>query len=122
MGAAIEVFDKATTIEVTRARFVPVKTTNDLLVLRSDCYDVEDDYSLRLVPDKVPFVDLDPRYYKVMAEFEARFPQGPPSLREASALVVNGDWTFGPDVRVVGEASLDDQGTPGQVEAGTTIG
>ena len=38
MGAAIEVFEGATTIEVGRDRFVPVKTTNDLLVLRSDCY------------------------------------------------------------------------------------
>jgi UTP--glucose-1-phosphate uridylyltransferase len=122
MGAAIEVFDDATTIEVTRARFVPVKTTNDLLVLRSDCYDVRDDFALELVADKVPFVDLDPRFYKVMAEFDARFPDGAPSLREARALLVNGDWTFGPGVRVVGEASLDDQGTPGQVEAGTTIG
>ena len=40
MGAAIEVFEGARTIEVGRDRFVPVKTTNDLLVLRSDVYDV----------------------------------------------------------------------------------
>ncbi len=40
MGAAIEVFEGAQTIEVGRDRFVPVKTTNDLLVLRSDVYDL----------------------------------------------------------------------------------
>jgi len=36
MGAAIEVFEDSRTIEVGRDRFVPVKTTNDLMVLRSD--------------------------------------------------------------------------------------
>ncbi len=122
MGAAIEVFDGARTIEVTRARFVPVKTTNDLMVLRSDCYDVRDDYTLELLADKVPFVDLDPAYYKLMADFEARFPEGEPSLRQARAFVVNGDWTFGRDVTVVGDASLDAQDSPGRVQPGTTLG
>ena len=35
MGAAIEVFEGATAIGVGRDRFLPVKTTSDLLVLRS---------------------------------------------------------------------------------------
>jgi UTP--glucose-1-phosphate uridylyltransferase len=122
MGAAIEIFDGATTVEVTRDRFVPVKTTNDLLVLRSDCYDIRDDYVLELVADKVPFVDLDPDHYKVMGDFEPRFPEGPPSLRAASSLVVSGDWTFGRDVTVVGDGVLDDQGAPGRVPPGTTVG
>src|SRR3954468_13120247 len=46
MGAAIEVFDGAALIEVSRQRFLPVKTTNDLLVLRSDCYQLGDGYQL----------------------------------------------------------------------------
>ena len=46
MGAAIEVFEGARTIEVGRDRFVPVKTTNDLLVLRSDIYDLGRDFVL----------------------------------------------------------------------------
>ncbi len=50
MGAAIEVFEGARTIEVGRDRFVPVKTTNDLLVLRSDCYELDDDAVLHQVP------------------------------------------------------------------------
>ena len=40
MGAAIEVFEGATAIGVGRDRFLPVKTTSDLLVLRSDAYDL----------------------------------------------------------------------------------
>ena len=48
MGAAIEVFEGAELIEVTRERFLPVKTTNDLLVLRSDCYRLTDSHHLAL--------------------------------------------------------------------------
>ena len=60
MGAAIEVFDGRTTIEVGRDRFVPVKTTNDLLVLRSDCYELDERRRAAPgSPEQVPFVDLD---------------------------------------------------------------
>jgi UTP--glucose-1-phosphate uridylyltransferase len=123
MGAAIEVFDGATTIEVGRDRFVPVKTTNDLLVLRSDCYDLSDDYVLQQQPDEVPFVDLDSRYYKLVDGFDARFPDGAPSLRQARSLVVHGDWTFGEDVAVVGEVELEAPADgAGRVEPGTRLG
>ena len=54
MGAAIEVFDGATAIVVGRDRFLPVKTTNDLLVLRSDAYALADDGALRLAVDAAP--------------------------------------------------------------------
>ncbi|MGA9746951.1 MAG: UTP--glucose-1-phosphate uridylyltransferase [Nocardioides sp.] len=122
MGAAIEIFDDATTIEVTRERFVPVKTTNDLLVLRSDCYELTDDYVLRLVADGLPFVDLDASHYKLIGGFDARFPDGVPSLRKCRRLVVNGDWTFGAGVVVVGDAVLDDPGHSSTVAAGSTLG
>jgi UTP--glucose-1-phosphate uridylyltransferase len=105
MGAAIEVFQGARTIEVGRDRFVPVKTTNDLLVLRSDVYEVGSDYVLTPTAS-LPFVDLDPDYYKLVPEFERRFPEGAPSLREAESLTVSGDWTFGSKVKVVGEVTL----------------
>ena len=38
MGAAIGVFEGAGAVQCPRARFVPVKKTNDLLVVRSDAY------------------------------------------------------------------------------------
>ena len=82
MGAAIEVFEDARTIEVGRDRFIPVKTTNDLLVLRSDVYDLGRDFGLDQASD-VPFVELDPDFYKLVGDFDQRFPQGAPSLRQA---------------------------------------
>jgi UTP--glucose-1-phosphate uridylyltransferase len=124
MGAAVEVFEGSRLIEVGRDRFVPVKTTNDLLVLRSDCYRLDESHHLVLEEglDQVPFVDLDSRYYKLVHGFDERFPDGAPSLRAAERLVVHGDWTFGADVRVLGSVELDDPGEARRVEPGATLG
>jgi UTP--glucose-1-phosphate uridylyltransferase len=123
MGAAIEVFDGAQLIEVTRARFLPVKTTNDLLLLRSDCYRLDERSHLVLEEGlaQVPFIDLDPRFYKLVQRFDERFPEGVPSLRGAEQLVVRGDWTFGAGVSVRGRAELEDPGEPAQVAAGSAV-
>ncbi len=40
MGSAIECFESAGAVVVPRTRFAPVKTCNDLFVLRSDAYRV----------------------------------------------------------------------------------
>jgi UTP--glucose-1-phosphate uridylyltransferase len=107
MGAAIEIFEGARTIEVGRDRFVPVKTTNDLLVLRSDVYDLGQDFVLDQAASSVPFVDLDGDFYKHVGEFDKRFPEGAPSMKEATSLQVDGDFTFGRGVRVVGDVCLE---------------
>ena len=122
IGAAIEVFHGAAAILVGRDRFLPVKTTNDLLVLRSDAYTVGEDAVPRLAAARAALVDLDPRFYRTMSGFDARFPTGAPSLRSATSLTVHGDWRFGADVVVRGEAELADPGTPQTLADGTTIG
>ena len=122
MGAAIEVFEGATAIVVGRDRFLPVKTTNDLLLLRSDAYELADDGALRLSVDTAPLVDLDPKVYKTMADFEERFPFGAPSLSGATSLTVRGDWSFGSDVVVTGGVSLADAGQPALVPDGSVLG
>lgn len=121
MGAAIEVFEGSQLIEVGRDRFVPVKTTNDLLVLRSDVYEIGQDFVLDQVAGDIPFVDLDPDHYKLVGEFDKRFPEGAPSMREASSLRVNGDWTFCKGVSVVGDVALDGASN-GRIDAGTVLG
>jgi UTP--glucose-1-phosphate uridylyltransferase len=70
-------------------------------------YDVGPDFVMTPAADEIPFVDLDPEYYKLVPDFERRFPDGAPSLREAISLKVAGDWTFGSSVKVVGEVSLE---------------
>ena len=61
MGAAIEVFPGATAIAVGRDRFLPVKTTNELMLLRSDVFDLGADGRLHGQVDRIPEIDLDPR-------------------------------------------------------------
>jgi len=123
MGAAIGGFKGAELLCVPRTRFVPVKTTDDLLVLRSDVYTLSDDLVVSPVPERVghlPYVELDPDFYKLLDDFEKRFPGGPPSLREAERLVVHGDVTFGEGVQVRGAVELDAE-EPTQIEAGVTL-
>lgn len=107
MGAAIEVFEGSELIEVGRDRFVPVKTTNDLLVLRSDVYEIGDDFALTQIAADIPYIDLDDDFYKLVGEFDKRFPEGAPSLAKASSLTIEGDWTFGHGVQFVGDVKLD---------------
>lgn len=122
MGAAIEVFEGAQAIVVDRTRFLPVKTTDDLLLLRSDAYELTADGTLELAASASPHVRLDPRFYRTVAEFDARFPFGAPSLRRATALTVEGDWTFERGVTVVGDARLSDSGSAQRVAEGTRWG
>jgi UTP--glucose-1-phosphate uridylyltransferase len=114
MGAAIGVFEGATALRVPRSRFVPVKTTNDLLSLRSDAYVVGAGRAVHLAPERAgvpPLVDLDPEHYKLVDAFDARFPAGPPSLVACDALRVRGDVTFGGGVVVRGEATVEGPAT-----------
>ena len=121
MGAAIEAFEGASAIEVPRSRFLPVKTTNDLMVLRSDAYEIDVAGQLNATVDQVCVVELDPKYYKTIHQFEQRVSQGAPSLCQAQRLVVHGDWTFGADVVVKGEVTLADAGVASQVSDGTLL-
>ncbi len=117
MGAAIEVFPGATAIAVERDRFLPVKTTNELLLVRSDAFVLGEDGRLLAAADPIPAIDLDKRFYGLISAFDARFPVVP-SLVDATSLVVEGDWTFADPVTVVGDARLPDRGTPQRGAAG----
>ncbi|WP_028049404.1 UTP--glucose-1-phosphate uridylyltransferase [Cellulomonas sp. URHD0024] len=122
MGAAIELFEGAKAIVVERERFLPVKTTNDLLLVRSDVYRLGLDRTLQPVVQPVPLIDLDRDHYTTVSKFEARFPSGPPSLRQASSLTVRGDWTFQEAVVATGAASLGPADAPGTVPTGAKLG
>ncbi len=115
MGAAIAVFEGAAAVHVPRPRFTPVKTTSDLLVVRSDAYELADDWTIQLTPEReaAPLVDLSSEF-KLLRDFEKRFPAGAASLRATEALEVEGDVRFGAGVvvrgrvRVEGPASIPD--------------
>jgi UTP--glucose-1-phosphate uridylyltransferase len=107
MGAAIGVFEGALALRVPRRRFTPVKTTSDLLVLRSDAYVLTDDARIVLADGlgSAPLVSLSDEF-KLVRDFDRRFGGGPPSLVGASRLVVDGDVWFGRDVVVQGDVTV----------------
>ena len=109
MGAAISLFDRAAALRVPRARFAPVKTTDDLLGIWSDAFDLTDDY--RIVPHpgrgaRTAAIRLDPAHYRFIGQLAEHFPNGAPSLRGCTSLVIEGNAFFGRDVVLRGDVRI----------------
>lgn len=122
MGAAISLFDGAICVQVDRMRFLPVKTTDDLFIMRSDRFHLTDSYEMEDGNYIFPSVSLDPRYYKNIRDFDERFPYSVPSLAAAKSVTIEGDWTFGRDVAMFADAKLRDEGAPRYVPNGEYVG
>jgi UTP--glucose-1-phosphate uridylyltransferase len=112
MGSAVEVFEGAEAILVPRSRFAPVKKTSDLMIVRSDVYQLAEDFTVNMHPEregKAPVVDLDPRFYQFIDEFDTRFPMGVPSMIQCDSLSISGDFSFGGDVTMQGDIRLKNE-------------
>jgi UTP--glucose-1-phosphate uridylyltransferase len=125
MGSAISAFQGATAIRVSRDRFAPVKTCQDLLALWSDCYVLTDDMYVVQNPER-PFgavvCRLDNQYYKRIDQLEARFSGGVPSLLGCISLDVEGDVFFGRGVEIKGKVVIANRGNrPVTIPDGSVI-
>lgn len=122
MGAAIECFPDAQAVDVPRSRFAPVKTTSDLLTLRSDAYEITTDGRAALAAELdgiPPQVDLDGGY-KLVDQLEAALEAAVPSLRACKSLKIEGPVTFVPGTRFEGTVRIKNaQSAPAAVPAGT---
>jgi UTP--glucose-1-phosphate uridylyltransferase len=129
MGAAISLFEGAAAVNVPRARFLPVKTCNDLLAVRSDVFVYSEREGLKLNPERRAAgrnesirIKLDSRYYGKFDLLEERFKAGAPSLKDCDGLTITGDVHFGREVVVRGTVSVTNTGSrPAVVKAGTVI-
>jgi UTP--glucose-1-phosphate uridylyltransferase len=103
-GSAIQSFEGAIAIKVPRRRFLPVKTSNELLLMRADLYLRQPNAELLLNPKRtvpgLPAVKLDACFQKV-SDFEARIPN-PPSIVNLVSLEVEGDVVFGKGITLLG--------------------
>ncbi len=110
MGAAIECFEGAAALDVPRSRFAPVKTTADLLALRSDAYEVLDDGQVRLaaarhgVPPNIVLSDD----YKLVDQLA---PLGVPSLLTCQSLKISGPIHFEDGVVIIGTVEIKNPAT-----------
>ena len=105
MGAAIECFEGSAAIDVPRSRFAPVKTTGDLLALRSDAYEVLENGQVRLHASRQgrPPVILLSDEYKLVDSIETL---GVPSLIGCSSLKVSGPVRFESGVIIQGDVEV----------------
>lgn len=103
-GAAMKYFDRAIGVNVPRSRFLPVKKTSDLLLIKSDLYTLNKGClvmnPLRAFPT-VPLVKLGDEHFSKVREFMSRFASIPDVL-ELNHLTVSGDVTFGKNVSLRG--------------------
>jgi UTP--glucose-1-phosphate uridylyltransferase len=116
MGAAIECFEGASALDVPRSRFAPVKTTGDLLALRSDAYDVLENGQVLLADSRQgvpPTISLSDDY-KLVDQLE---PLGIPSLVGCNSLKVVGPIHFAPGVVLVGSVEFHNSSTERKVVA-----
>jgi UTP--glucose-1-phosphate uridylyltransferase len=129
MGAGISLFEGAAAVNVPRARFLPVKTCNDLLAVRSDCFVYSEREGLKLNPARAAAgrneaikIKLDPKYYGKFDLLEERFKKGIPSLKDCDGLTITGDVHFEREVAIRGTVSITNRtGQPAVVKAGTVI-
>jgi UTP--glucose-1-phosphate uridylyltransferase len=105
MGAAIECFGGALALEVPRSRFAPVKTTADLLALRSDAYEILENGQVLLRAERkgIPPVVALSDDYKLVDQLE---PLGVPGLLECESLKVSGKVAFAPGVVFQGRVEI----------------
>jgi UTP--glucose-1-phosphate uridylyltransferase len=104
-GATIQFFKNACGIVVPRSRFLPVKSTNDLMLLQSNLHILKDG-SLIANPERpfateLPAIHLGESFKKV-ADFLRRFSGGVPNLLDLDHLTVTGDVCFGRRVTLRG--------------------
>lgn len=125
MGSAIAIFKGAGAVRVPRSRFAPVKTTSDLLVVRSDAYILTDDF--HVMPNVAggtgpDVVELDPHFYRLSTDLDIRFPFGPPSLCACRRLSLQGDIRFGGNVTIRGAVHLENTAPePLEISAGSIL-
>lgn len=104
VGAAVKCFNGAHGINVPRSRFLPVKKTDDLLLVMSNLYRLQNG-TLVMSPQRMfpttPLVKLGPNHFAKVKEFLKRFASVPDML-ELDHLTVSGDVTFGKGVSVRG--------------------
>jgi UTP--glucose-1-phosphate uridylyltransferase len=129
MGAAISQFDGTTAVRVPRTRFFPVKSCNDLLALRSDCYVLGEKENLRINPQRVTAsrpdtirIKLDPKFYGRIDLLEKRFQEGLPSLADCESLSIEGDVYFEGHVTIKDRVSIkNSHNSPAVIKKKTVI-
>ncbi|KAL7718410.1 UTP--glucose-1-phosphate uridylyltransferase [Entamoeba marina] len=108
VGCAVSAFKKTAAFIVPRTRFLPVKSCNDLFVIQSDLYELNDKGEMVKrsqqdieIPPKITFG----KEFQFVADYQMRVKQLP-NISQLKSLNVVGDVLFGDDVKLVGDVTI----------------
>lgn len=107
IGSAVECFPGAVGVTVSRDRFLPVKTTDDLLLVQSDLFVLNKGSLTRNTARKhseLPFIKLG-GHFTDLQDYQDRIPSVPGML-DLESLKVEGDVRFGEGVQLKGKITL----------------
>ncbi|GFY50326.1 UTP--glucose-1-phosphate uridylyltransferase [Trichonephila inaurata madagascariensis] len=108
IGAAIQSFPEAQGVVVPRSRFLPVKSSSDLFLLRSNVYVLENGKIIMNPLKSFPFpplVRLADDHFGDYRDIDKRFAKIPDCI-DLHHLTVSGDVTFGKDVSLSGNVTI----------------
>lgn len=104
VGAAIKFFSNAHGVVVPRSRFLPVKTCSDLLLVKSNLFDLKNKAYLTLTPERFfggnPLIKLG-SHFKKLKDFQERIPHIP-KIIELDHLTISGNVFLGKKVELKG--------------------
>ena len=104
MGAALSLFEKSTCLEVNRNRFVPVKSANDFLLLKSNIFKKYNNGLIEQRIGELPKISLS-KEYSNMEKFQQCF-KICPVFDELKQLTIKGLFEFKENVVLSGNVSL----------------
>lgn len=87
MGSAIKSFKKSGLISVPRTRFRPVKKCQDLFLIMSNLFKLDEMFKLQSKIDKLPLVKFSDHYKKIQ-DFSRAFPKGIPDISKLESLTL----------------------------------
>ncbi len=122
IGSAVECFPGAVGVTVSRERFLPVKKTDDLLLVQSDLFVLNKGRLIRN-PDRkqaeLPPVKLG-GHFTDLKDFQERIPSVP-GLLDLESLEVEGDVRFGKAVQLKGKIKLTANDEPMMISDGSVL-
>lgn len=107
IGGGINSFENSLAVSVPRVRFLPIKKTNDLLLIQSNLF-IEEDGVLVKNPDRqfegLPLIRLG-KHFENIEDYQKRF-ENIPDILELDLLTIVGDVYFNRDITLRGHVIL----------------
>ncbi len=107
IGSGINNFEGSLAVKVPRIRFIPIKKTDDLLLIQSNLFIFEEGI-IKKNPDRqfggIPLIRLGD-YFQTVEEYQSRF-DSIPDILELDLLTIVGDVYFGKNITLRGNVIL----------------